>query len=316
MIIAILLFGLSFDSAGAVRHIVVAPGETLTVTTAAALIAEPNAGRTPPVVLLPGMLGAAFGYRRVAPMLAAAGHQVYVVEPLGTGSSSHPGDADYSLDAQAERVSVALDSLGVDNAILVGSNFGASVALRIAYRHPVRVLGVVLLDGGPIDRPYTDGVSVAMKLGPLIRIFGGRHFATSHIRSALIQASADSAWVTSEVVAMYAQPIAGDLGAAITVMKAMHRARASEPLRENLSRISQPVRLLIGATNRRNGIGPDEVALFRETLRNFGADSVAHSGVYLHEERPDAVIAAVLSLSDSLSDSLRAAPALAHVAPR
>jgi len=110
--------------------------------------------------------------------LVDSGHEVYVVEPLGTGSSSHPVDGDYSLDAQADRVSAALDSLGVGRAILVGSNFGASVAMRLAYQHPEHVAAVLSLDGGPIDRSYTAGVSVAMKLGPLLRLFGDDRVVT------------------------------------------------------------------------------------------------------------------------------------------
>ena len=312
MIIHILLLGLASDTVAAVRHIPVAPRETLTVTIAAPARRESQARTTAPVVLLPGLLGASFGYRKVTRALVDSGHEVYVVEPLGTGSSSHPVDGDYSLDAQADRVSAALDSLGVGRAILVGSNFGASVAMRLAYQHPEHVAAVLSLDGGPIDRSYTAGVSVAMKLGPLLRLFGGNGLVRKRIRSSLIDASADPAWVTPDVVEVYAHPIASDLGAALSVMGAMRNARVSEPLRDNLWRITQPVRLLLGAANRRNGIESDEVALLREALRDFAADSVAGSGVYLHEERPDAVVAAVLSLSDALG----AVAATARVSPR
>ena len=47
--------------------------------------------RAAPVVFLPGLLGGAFGFRKVTPALAAAGHPTFAIEPLGVGSSSHPG---------------------------------------------------------------------------------------------------------------------------------------------------------------------------------------------------------------------------------
>ncbi len=192
-----------------------------------------------------------------------------------------------------------LDTLGTGRSIIIGSNFGASVAMRLAYRRPDLVAGVLLLDGGPVDRSSTEGVSLAMKLAPLLRFFGARGIAKRRIRGALVAASADSSWVTAAVTNAYAQPIIADLGATVGVIRAMQRAVAPELLRDNLWRIAQPVRLLIGASNRQNGIEADETALLAGRLRDFGADSVARSGVYLAEERPDAVVAAVLALSDS-----------------
>lgn len=299
--ITLLLFLVAADSARVQRRIPLAPKETLTVSIA--LPEAPAAASPPPgapVVLLPGIIGASFGYRRVAPLLAAAGHAVYIVEPLGVGTSSHPADGDYALDAQADRVGAVLDSLGVRRAIVAGSNFGAAVAMRLAYRRPECVAGVVLLDGGPVDRSYTEGVSTAMKLAPLLRFFGAGGIVKKKVRSALANASADSSWVTRDVADAYARPIIADLGASIHVMQAMRRARVAEPLRDNLWRITQPVRLLIGASNRNGGIGADEVAVLASRLTNFRADSIIGSGAYLHEERPDAVVRTILGLADGV----------------
>ena len=254
-----------------------------------------------PIVLLPGLLGGAFGYRKVASSLADAGYATYIIELLGTGSSSHPDDGDYSLDGQADRVGAVLDSLRIDGAMIAGSNFGASVALRVAYRRPEHAAAVLLLDGGPVDRSYTQGASAAMKLGPLIKLFGGRGFAARRIREALIESSADTAWVTREVVKEYSRFIVHDLGATADVMNAMRRAPVDSPISDNLERVTQPVRLMIGAANRSHGIRPEEVAVLGERLHSFAIDSIAGSGVYLSEERPDAVTAELLALGDSLA---------------
>lgn len=321
--ITLLLLTLAVDPASTVLRIPLAPRETLTVTIAApartdapvatrplpepgalfvldAPAAIPAAPRIP-IVLLPGLMGGAFGYRAVAPALAAAGHPTYTIELLGTGSSSHPEDGDYTLDAQADRVATVLDLLGVGSAIIAGSNFGASVALRVAYRRPEHAAAVLLLDGGPVDRSYTEGVSSAMKLWPIIKLFGGRGIAKRRIRDALRSSSADPAWVTDSVVDEYARPIVHDLGATMAVMEAMRRAPVEAPLRDNLERITQPVLLMVGAANRSHGIRPEQTALLHERLRNLVVDSVARSGVYLYEERPDAVIAELLALGRSLA---------------
>src|SRR5438270_10708402 len=80
----------------------VAQAETLQVTVA---------GSGTPVVMLPGLFGSAYGFRRVAPALVDSGYRTIVVEPLGMGTSSRPANADYTLSAQADRVAAALDSL-------------------------------------------------------------------------------------------------------------------------------------------------------------------------------------------------------------
>jgi pimeloyl-ACP methyl ester carboxylesterase len=78
MILFTLALVASLDS-GVVRHIEVAPGEILYTTVI---------GSGEPVVLIPGIFGGAFGYRKVIGPLVARGYRCIVVEPLGYGRSS------------------------------------------------------------------------------------------------------------------------------------------------------------------------------------------------------------------------------------
>src|SRR2546426_1510347 len=59
----------------------VAPTESLSVETA---------GRGAPVVLIPGLFGSAFGFRKLVPLLVGAGYRTIVIEPLGVGASARP----------------------------------------------------------------------------------------------------------------------------------------------------------------------------------------------------------------------------------
>ena len=299
----ILLLLLAIDTSSIAR-VAVAPRESLTVYTTIPSSSNNSAGAA--VVLLPGLLGGAFGFRKVTPELAASGHPAFAIEPLGVGSSSHPDDGDYSLDAQADRVNAVLDTFKVTNAVIVGSNFGASVALRLAYRHPERVGAVMLIEGGPVDRSSTGGASVAFRLAPILKIFGARGMARRHIADALREYSASPAWVTDSVIDAYAHPIVQDLSGAARVLNEMRRAPVPEPLADNLWRIHQPVRLLVGAVRRRGGIDAGEIALLRERLADFAADTVASSGVYVHEEQPEIVVRLILALTNAISETIAA----------
>ena len=120
-----LLFGTA-DSV-AVRDIRVADGETLRTTTM---------GQGRPVVLIPGLFGGAFSYRKITEPLAQQGFRTIVIEPLGYGSSSHPKKADYSYLAQSKRVARTLEQMGVRGALLVTQATAAGIGFRLAIDRP------------------------------------------------------------------------------------------------------------------------------------------------------------------------------------
>jgi hypothetical protein len=58
-----------------------------------------------------------------------------------------------------------------------------------------------------------------------------------------------------------------------------------------------PVRLLFGTAPHPSRIKPEEIELLRSELPDFAIDSVQGAGQYVHEEQPEAVIAAVERMS-------------------
>ena len=270
------------------RYVTVAPAESLRVTID---------GAGTPVVLVPGLFGSAFGFRRVVPLLVAAGYRTIVVEPLGVGSSSRPSRADYSLTAQAARVAAALDSLGVTRAVLLAHSIGGSVALRLAVERPDLALAIVSLEGGPAEAAATPGFRRAMSMAPWIRLLGGMRLIRGQIRRYLTAASGDPSWVTDDVVAGYTESAAADLGATLTAFMGMASAREPWSLRPRLAAVRCPVLLLVGAVPHQGAVPAREVELLAAALPRFALDSVAGAGHFAHEERPEAVLDAVARLS-------------------
>src|SRR2546427_1006981 len=122
-----------------------------------------------PVVLIPGLFGAAFAYRKVIPRLTEAGYRAIVIEPLGVGNSGRPEHADYSLTAQADRIAGALDQLGVTWAVIVAHATSASIAYRLAYRRPGLGGAGGSLEGRALQAAATPGVRPAEQLAPLVQ---------------------------------------------------------------------------------------------------------------------------------------------------
>ena len=270
-----------------VRVSQIAPGEIMAGTTL---------GKGSQVVIIPGMLCAGFGYRKMIEPLTSAGHRVIVLDPLGTGKSSRPADADYSLTAQADRLAAALDTLEVRQAVLVAHTIGASMALRLAYRRPDLVRGVVSVAGGPVEQQATPIMRLALRLGPLIKTPVGRKLVRLELRKLLLKSSGDTTWVTNDVVDAYSASVQDDLDGTLRAMRAMASSSEPQSLRENLGAIRAPVRLLVGTAPRTGGITSEEVDLLSQLVPDFAIDSIRGAGLFIQEEKPAAVVGAVAGL--------------------
>ena len=79
--------------------------------------------------------------------------------------------APYGLEQHADDLAASLDALGVERAFVIGHSMGAFVSVRFAERHPDRVAGLALIDGG-IPVPNPDGIAPdelpAVLLGPAL----------------------------------------------------------------------------------------------------------------------------------------------------
>ncbi|MFF2370227.1 alpha/beta hydrolase [Agromyces sp. NPDC058110] len=98
------------------------------------------------------------------------GRRVIAPDLRGRGRSNAL-PAPYTLVQHADDLVAVLDALGVDRAHVVGHSMGAFVSVRLAERHPDRVAGLSLVDGGlPVPNP--DGIAPedlpAALLGPAL----------------------------------------------------------------------------------------------------------------------------------------------------
>jgi pimeloyl-ACP methyl ester carboxylesterase len=274
------------------RHLVVAPAESLLVTTV---------GVGSDIVLIPGMLGGAFTWRHIANELAGRGHRVTVIELLGMGMSSRPKTADYSLEAQATRLLVAFDSLGIASAVVAAHSIAGSVTMRAALRAPQRFAAIVAVECGTDERAAGASVGRALTLAPLIKLLGTARILKGKIRAGLRGASGDSSWVSDSILAGYlAGPLANP-GATLESLKAMSRANEPQLLVPRLASLSMPVTLLLGDARHEATVPADAIVAMQHAIPDFTIHRIAGAGHYLQEERPTDVVNAILARTATLA---------------
>lgn len=118
-----------------------------------------------PLILVHGLLLSQEMHRPLAEELAARGNRVITVDLLGHGESDRPRDMwRYSMRFFGDQVVALMDSLGIDEAVVMGTSLGANTALNIALTAPERLRGMV------IEMPVLDNALMwsALAFTPLL----------------------------------------------------------------------------------------------------------------------------------------------------
>ena len=112
-----------------------------------------------PVLLLHGEPSWSYLYRKMIPVLAAAGHRVIAPDLVGFGKSDKPAAReDYTYQRHVDWTRGALLALDLRGITLFCQDWGGLIGLRLAAEHPERFDRIVAANTGlPIgDRPISE----------------------------------------------------------------------------------------------------------------------------------------------------------------
>jgi len=100
-------------------------------------------GQGPVQLFVHGTPDWSFGFRHLIKAFSAT-HRCVAIDHLGLGLSDKPRDANYTVAAHAGRLQAVIDHLGLENLVLVATDFGGGISMRHALEHPHNVRGIVL----------------------------------------------------------------------------------------------------------------------------------------------------------------------------
>jgi haloalkane dehalogenase len=107
-------------------------------------IVHREAGRGPAIVFLHGNPASSFVWRNVLPPVAERA-RVLAPDLIGMGASGKP-DIGYRFADHARYLDAWLDALALREVVFVGYDWGGSLAMDYAARHPDRVRGLVVFE--------------------------------------------------------------------------------------------------------------------------------------------------------------------------
>ncbi|MCH8052325.1 MAG: haloalkane dehalogenase, partial [Chloroflexi bacterium] len=102
-----------------------------------------------PVLLLHGEPSWAYLYRKMVPVLTAAGHRVIAPDLIGFGRSDKPAEkSDYTFQRHVDWMKSFIEQLGLTNVTLFAQDWGSLIGLRIVAEDPDRFARVIIGNGG------------------------------------------------------------------------------------------------------------------------------------------------------------------------
>lgn len=262
-------------------------------------------GTGSPVVLVHGTPSSSFEFRHVVESLADH-HRSISIDHLGFGASDKSPDHDYSLAAHQRRFADAASSLDLRDAVFVLHDFGAAIALPWMLAQPERIRGVVLLN------TFLWPVSGGMRW---VAWFYSTAFGRWLYRKANLSAKYLLPWawgkrrpLTRELHAQYLAPFRDPNARHAT--SALPGELIGTTLRELTPRapeLSQwPLRAVWGMADPM--VGPSELERWRALLPSMEVDAVPDAGHFVADEAPEAVVRAVLSLSETHCQTAATSP--------
>ncbi len=113
-----------------------------------------DGGARLPVVCLHGLTRNSKDFEDLAPRIAASGRRVIVPDIRGRGQSAHDAHpARYNPRTYARDVLAMMDSLGIAEAIFIGTSMGGLITMTLAAMRSKAVAAAILNDVGPAIAP-------------------------------------------------------------------------------------------------------------------------------------------------------------------
>jgi pimeloyl-ACP methyl ester carboxylesterase len=250
-------------------------------------------GEGPPVVLVHGTPFSSYVWHRIAPYLAEH-RRLFFYDLLGYGESEKRNNQDVSLGVQNEVLVELLDHWELDRPDIIGHDFGGTTVLRAHLINGRDFRSITLIDPVALS-PWTSGLDHCVR-GHEVAFAG----LPDDIHQPLVEAyvrGAISRNLPTEELAPYVRPWLGEQGqAAFYRQMAQFDQRFTDEIEPRYTEIRCPTLILWGEDDAWLPI--EHGRRLTEFIPGARFRPVPGSGHLVHEDAPEAIIAALMATPD------------------
>ena len=244
-------------------------------------------GAGQPVVLLHGWPETGYAWRKVMPLLVAAGYQVIVPDLRGFGASSKPASG-YDRQTMASDIHrLVSGALGLGTVFAVGHDWGGSTAAAWAGAHPEAVSKLVVIEAQPRGpwsgpEPWFYGLHKAKGLAEALTAGRERTYLTWFYRNF----AADPNVITPAEINVYLR----SYGSAAGMRPGFELVRAlPRDVEANTEAARSPAGMPVLAIGGDKGMAGSVASNLKPLFSDVREAVVPGSGHFVPEEQPEAL---------------------------
>ena len=252
-----------------------------------------TAGNGPPLVAIHGTPFSSQVWRRIVPPLADR-RTVYYFDLVGYGLSEMREGQDVSLAVQNKTLAALFTHWGLERPDVLAHDFGGATALRAYYLNGLRYRSLTIFDAvalAPWGSPFVQHVRKHESA------FSGM---PDYMHRALLRAYLQTAAhnpLSEEALEIYSAPWLGPIGQpAFYRQIAQMDQKFTDEVEGRYGRLDCPVTVLWGRND--DWIPFDKGVALAALISDAECIPVADSGHLVQEDRPEAIVAAVLKQLD------------------
>lgn len=243
------------------------------------------------VVLLNGIAMSIGHWKPIAARLAAAGYRVLSHDMRGQTLSDKPAGP-YSLSLHAADLAALMGSLGIERAHIIGTSYGAEVALTFAVERPSACLSAVSIDGvseyDEVLRTAVESWKAAALSDPRVfyRAIMPWNYSDAYLRA------------NREALAKREEAVASLPAAWFEAFAALCDSFLAIDLTKDLGKIRCPALALVGGKDILKG--PEYSRIIARGIPGASYEEIPGAGHAVAIERPDEVAERLLSFLGGL----------------
>lgn len=246
-------------------------------------------GDGPPLVAIHGTPFSSQVWRRIVPHLADR-RTVYFFDLVGYGQSEMRDGQDVSLAVQNKALAVLFREWGLDHPDVLAHDFGGATALRAYYLDGLRYASLTIFDAvalAPWGSPFVQHVCRHEAAFSQMPDYMHRALLEAYLRTAAHNPLSD------EAMDIYCAPWLGPVGQpAFYRQIAQMDQKYTDEVQGRYTAMDCPVMVLWGEKD--DWIPYEQGEALAALISNLACIPVRDAGHLLQEDRPEAVVAAVL----------------------